>query len=401
MGRFFINSANRSVTVSPYGAGSRVCEGVRTMSAMSALLRDLESSFGTTTLSERAVTLSRLTDLFLVTAKGLTEEQIGIFDVVIGRLASEIEVTARAELSQRLADVKNAPYGVVRKLAGDAIEVAKPVLSRSSCLTDDDLVAIAAEKGRDHMLAMTDRPHLSEPVTDFLVLRGDKVITHAIAANPAARFSRRGMSLLVTRATKDESLHGLLGGRGDVPPELMSQLMAVAKDAARQRLADAMPASEFEKAEAAVNGAAEKVIAREVTSEVSAEVKRFGDALTDAQELERQGKLNEQALTGFAEKSEAEHVICTVSIMTGLGIPATERGLLGPDRDTPLIIGKALKWSWPTVKSVLALRPADEQATHMLDKSRESFDALSPSTAQRVLRFLVMREQAGRAAFKP
>jgi uncharacterized protein (DUF2336 family) len=371
------------------------------MSAVSSLLRDLESSFGTTTPGEREVTLSRLTDLFLVTAKGLTEEQIGVFDVVIGRLASAIETKARAELSHRLADISNAPCGVVRQLASDEIEVAKPVLSRSLRLTDDDLVSIAAQKGRDHMLAMTTRPHLSEPVTDFLVLRGDRVITHAIASNPAAKFSKRGMSLLVTRATKDESLHGLLGERGDVPPDLMSQLVAVAKDAARQRIAEAMPADDFAKADAAVNGAAETVIAKQVASEVSAEVKRFGAALEEVRTLESQNKLDETALTGFAEKTEAEHVICSVSLMTGLGIPATERALMGPDRDTPLIIGKALKWSWPTVRALLVLRPAGEQATHMMDKSRESYDALSPSTAQRVLRFLVMREQAGRSAFKP
>ena len=370
------------------------------MTAVSALLHDLENSFGTTTVSERAVTLSRLTDLFLVTAKGLTEEQIGVFDVVIGRLASAIEIKARAELSHRLADISNAPHGVVLQLASDEIEVAKPVITRSERLTDDDLVSIAATKGRDHMLAMTERPHLSEPVTDFLVLRGDKVITHAVVSNPAAKFSQRGMSLLVTRATKDESLQNLLSDRGDVPPELISQLVAVAKDAARQRLVDVLPDVDHEKADAVINGAAETVIAKEAASEVSAEVKRFGEALSQVRLLESQNKLDEQALTGFANGREAEHVICAVSLMTDLGIAATERALMGPDRDTPLIIGKALKWSWPTVRALLGLRPADEQAAHMFEKSRESFDALSPATAQRVMRFLVMREQAGRSAFK-
>ena len=40
---------------------------------------------------DRAQILSRLTDLFLSTAPGMDEDQIGIFDVVIGRLARAIE----------------------------------------------------------------------------------------------------------------------------------------------------------------------------------------------------------------------------------------------------------------------------------------------------------------------
>lgn len=371
------------------------------MSAVTSLLKDLESSLGTRTGSERAITVSRLTDLFLVTAKDLTDEQIGVFDVVIGRLASAIETKARAELSYRLADIGNAPYGVVKQLASDEIEVAKPVLSRSPRLSDDDLVSIAASKGRDHMLAMTERTSLNEPVTDFLVLRGDRVVTHAVVSNPQARFSQRGMSLLVTRATKDESLQGLLGERGDVPPELMSQLVAVAKDAARQRLAETIPAGSAAQAQAAIEGAAETMSDQEAASEVSAEVKRFGNALAAVRKLESEGRLDGQALQAFADAKEAEHVICAVSVMSGLGIPATERALMGTDRDTPLIIGKALKWSWSVVRAVLSLRPADEQAMHILEKSRESFEALAPATAQRVLRFLVMREQAGRSAFKP
>ncbi len=372
------------------------------MTAVSALLRDLESSFGTSSTGERAVTLSRLTDLFLVTAKGLTEEQIGVFDVVIGRLASTIEATARVELSNRLADVGNAPHEVVRQLARDEIEIARPVLARSPRLTDEDLVSIAAAKGRDHMLAMTERRHLSEPVTDFLVLRGDRVVTHAVAANPTARFSRRGMSLLVTRATKDESLQGVLGERGDVPPELISQLVAVAKDAARQRLTDDLPPAEAKAAQAAVDGAVAKVIVPgAAAAEVSAEVARFGAALTAIRKLEADKALDELSVASFAGARETEHVICAVSSLAGLGIAATERALLGPDRDTTLIIGKALKWTWPTVRAILALRPADEQAIHVMEKSREGFEALAPVTAQRVLRFLEMREQAGRSAFKP
>ncbi|MGL4443631.1 MAG: DUF2336 domain-containing protein, partial [Alsobacter sp.] len=54
---------------------------------------------------DRTQILSRLTDLFLSTAAVMDEDQVGIFDVVIGRLSRAIELRARIELSERLAPV--------------------------------------------------------------------------------------------------------------------------------------------------------------------------------------------------------------------------------------------------------------------------------------------------------
>ncbi len=141
------------------------------MSSVSALLRDLEATMVRGSGEERVQILARLTDLFLSTASGMAEDQVSVFDVVIGRLSRAIEVRARIELAERLADVPNAPGGVVRQLALDEIAVARPVLIASPRLSDQDLVAISAAKGRDHMLAITERPDLGEPVTDFLILR--------------------------------------------------------------------------------------------------------------------------------------------------------------------------------------------------------------------------------------
>jgi hypothetical protein len=237
-------------------------------------------------------------------------------------------------------------------------------------------------------------------VTDFLVLRGDHKVSLAVAGHPAAQLSRRGMSLLVTRARRDESLMALLGDRGDVPPELMSQLVAVAKDAARQRLVEDVPVEDVARAQAAVEGAAATIIAPGSAAEVGAEVQRYEVALAQVRALELERKLNENEVLAFAQAGKLEHVICAVSVITGLGIAASERAMMGPDRDTNLIIGKALSWNWPTMRAVLKLRPAEEQAEHLIEKSRQGFDNLSPTTAQRVLRFLVMREEAGRSAFK-
>ncbi|MEX6820735.1 hypothetical protein AB2C74_34075, partial [Pseudomonas aeruginosa] len=77
--------------------------------------------------------------LFVGQAADLSEEQVAAFDVVIVRLAQDIETNARAELAEQLADVTNAPSNVVRDLALDAsVVVAGPVLERSTRLDEND-----------------------------------------------------------------------------------------------------------------------------------------------------------------------------------------------------------------------------------------------------------------------
>jgi uncharacterized protein (DUF2336 family) len=362
------------------------------MTAVSALLRDLESRVTRGSNDDRAQTMSRLTDLLVATANDITEDQIGVFDVVIGRLATAIESRARAELSERLADVHNAPAGVVRQLALDEISVARPVLARSSRLTDEDLIAIASAKGRDHMLAISERPILNEPVTDFLVLRGDRLISHAIAGNAGARFSSRGINVLVTRAIKDDALQATLGVRKDVPEELVQQLVKAAKESARMRLSVSLPQNE-----AAILASALDRGAADVTSQkdVGDELGRFGKALSEVRRLSDAGKLDEHAVGTFAGLKSTEEVICAVAVLARLPLSGAERALFGSDRDSTLILGRALDWSWDTVRLVLSLRSAEDNVPHLIERARVSYVALAPATAQRVLRFLQIRDQAG------
>jgi uncharacterized protein (DUF2336 family) len=361
------------------------------MTGVSHLLKDLEGALGRGSADDRAQTLTRLTDLFVATAGGLNDDQVGVFDVVIGRLANAIEMGARADLADRLADIPNAPHGVIRQLALDELPIARPVLTRSRRLTDDDLVAIAATKGRDHMLAMTERTELSEPVTDFLVLKGDRLIQHAVASNPTARFSPRGMNLLVSRALKDEALQSALGGRSDVPTELASKLMEAAKAAAHQRLSAGLPASEAAAVTSAIERSATSV-AR--SQDIQQEVGRFGTALATVREMHDAGKLDEVAIATLAGAKSVEEIICAVALMAKLPLAGAERVILGSDRDSSLIVAKAMGWSWPTVKALLCLRPAEECAPHILDRAHQSFENLALGTAQRVMRFVQIREQA-------
>lgn len=361
------------------------------MMAVGALLRDLETTMGNGKGHERELMIANLTDLFLATASQMDEEQIGVFDVVIGRLSRAIELRARMELAERLAPIPNAPPAVVRQLALDEIAVARPVLLRSPRLSDQDLVAVSAAKGRDHMLAISERPHLRESVTDFLILRGGRVVTHAVAANRTARFSRHGMGVLVMRAGQDEVLQATLGQRGDLPAELAEQLMALAKLAARRRLDRAVRPGFAKAVEHAVERGAEAVAAAKA---VPVELASLGLALAEVRALQAAGRLDEAQLRNDAREVKLEHAICGFGLLAGLSLPAAEQTLMGPDREAVLLVSRALDWSWETTAALISLRRDLGRSDAALERAQQSFEQIGKSTAERVLGFLKARDAA-------
>ena len=150
----------------------------------------------------RARALWHATDLLI--AGRYTEDQIWSFGEVIGRLADEIEVAARAKLAKRLAYTDNAPINVVKKLAfDDSIDVAGPVLRHSERIDSKTLVANARTKSQAHLLAISKRSSVPAVVTDELVTRGNREVVHSVAANNGARFSDFGFLHMIRRSEGD------------------------------------------------------------------------------------------------------------------------------------------------------------------------------------------------------
>ena len=130
-----------------------------------SLIDELNAALATGGGDERKRILERVADLFAAGSRGYSSQQIGLFDDVLQKLCSDIEVKTRARLARRLADIDNAPPQLIRSLAfDDAIAVAQPVLIHSQQLSDADLVENATTKSQDHLFAIAQRLRLSERV---------------------------------------------------------------------------------------------------------------------------------------------------------------------------------------------------------------------------------------------
>lgn len=361
------------------------------MAAPATLIPELEHALQNATAERRALTLQRITSLFLNGANQYNDQHVELFDGIFVRMIEEIEAKARAELSNRLAPVQNAPLEAVRRLAkDDDIAVAGPVLQQSARLPEADLVDIARTKSQAHLLAISGRTGIAEPVTDELVRRGDRQVVRSVAENRQARLSEHSFSDLVSRAEQDVVLAEKVGARPDIPPRLFRELLTKATEVVQQRLlAFAKPETQAE---------IRRVMAR-VSKEVGFDgVRDFSAAQQTVAVLRQQGRLNESALVEFARASRYNEMVVTLSALCNVPLEVVDR-LMGGERPDPiLILGKSAGWEWPTVKAIIVARSDGKGASSQaLDNAFGNFERLSPATAQRVMRFWQARPAASGA----
>jgi uncharacterized protein (DUF2336 family) len=352
-----------------------------------AVMSEFEQAMAGRDSDARAGTVDRIADLFIGGASGFTEAHVALFDQVIGLLADAIESGARARLAEKFADLANAPPGVVRRLSKDEIAVARPVLARSPRLTDSDLVEAARKGGRDHMLAISERRELSEPVTDVLVREGDRVVVNAVASNPGAKFSPKGYDALVERSHGDELLQATLGRRRDIPARHMAVLFELAKKAARERLQAASDAPGRRAVARAVQASATAIEA-----ETRARSDAYRQAVQDVSGLVQRKGLSEAVLAAFARSGKADHAVVALSYLCKVPLPMAERAVRSADNDALLILARSVDLEWDTVRELYRMRAEHRPQPRALAQLAENYDRLAAQTAQRVLRFLHARD---------
>jgi uncharacterized protein (DUF2336 family) len=362
------------------------------MNEDSSLLRELDEAVLRGTPESRMRALWHTTDLMI--AGRYSEDEIWTFGEVVGRLADEIEVAARARLASRLAGFDRAPRNIIHQLAfDDSIEVAGPVLQQSERIETGALIDNANTKSQSHLLAISKRKSIEATVTDVLVTRGDQDVVNSVATNNGARFSDFGFLRLIQRAEGDSILAERLGLRKDIPRQLFQQLIAKASDDVRQRLQRERP------------GMVDQI--QSSVAEVAGELQsKFGPvsrghfvAKRVVTTQHRLGNLNEDSISGYARAHKLEEVTIGLSLLCALPTDVIERALFDKNRETLLILAKALDFSWATTMALLFLGAKDHRVTAKeLRDTETEFGRLTIETSRSVLEFYQSRRTAGAAS---
>jgi uncharacterized protein (DUF2336 family) len=360
------------------------------MSASASLIPELEAVIQHGSQDKRAATVKRIANLFVDSAPHFTEDHIGLFDDVLCRLVVEIEAKARAEMAHSLASIENAPLELMRQLArDDDIAVAGPVLTQSPRLKESELVELARTKGQAHLAVIAGRKDIGEAVTDVLVRRGDTEVMRNVADNQSAKLSEGGFSALVKRAEGDGDLAEKVGQRADIPAHLFRDLLVRATAVVQQRLLQAAkPETRNE-----IQRVLEKV-SKEF--EDAAPVRDYTAAQAAVMTLHQSGDLNETTLIDLAKNKKIEETVAALSVLCSVPIETADRLMAGDKPDPILILCKAAGYGWTTARAIILSRPMVRgTSAASLDAAFANFEKLSPSTAQRVVRFWQVRQPEG------
>lgn len=360
------------------------------MTGVRSVIDELEEAISGHGIGYRAGRLRRISDLFLSGPSDYSEREVAVFDDVMMRLVDEMEVSMRAVLADRFATIANAPQKLMRRLAADGnIDVAGPVLAKSTRLEDDVLVESAKTRSQEHLLAISQRASLSEVVTDVLVERGDRVVALSTVGNAGARFSDSGRTRLVERSKDDDELAAGVWSRTDIPRHHLLKLFTAASENVRRTL---------ELADRRKTGLIRDIVA-EVSNQIQARLRAGSRDYIAAQStvsmMHEAGELNEIAVARFAAAGAFDETTVALSILCDLPIGTIERAMVQDRSELVLLLAKAIGLSWPTTKTILALRAGPGGLSpHAREESLASFTRLQPETANKALQFLRLRERA-------
>jgi hypothetical protein len=312
--------------------------------------------------------LKGVASLFAFASERCTLEQIEIYDEVLSRLADMVETEARAFAAEKLAPLRRAPGGVVRRLAhDDDVGVAGPVLAKSPVLTDRDLIAVAETKGNEHLKAIATRSVLSEQVTDVVVQRGDGEVKRTVAGNHGARLGDHALQLLVEHAMSDPETASALGDHPDTPDAMISRLVMHAE----QQVRNVLSGRGMKSAEQGLTEAARRAEER-MSNAYWLGLYDFESAWEKVMQQGGARVASESLLCQYALEDKFADVVAVFALIADLDLEESKHWLVRMDTEPFVVIARALGMRFATVQAMLKTGPWKHRLTN--DQRREALN---------------------------
>jgi uncharacterized protein (DUF2336 family) len=360
------------------------------MSAESGRLRELVDLAQEGSSERRRELLRGLTDAFF-SRDAHAPAEIALFDQVLGQLAGEMEVAVRAELSGRMAARGDAPAGVLRRLAGDDIEVARPVLRSAAGLTESDLIVLARTHGQGHLQAISQRPHLSSAVSDVIVERGDEETLSVLIGNDGAELSREAHERLVDKATENRRLQEGLVNRRGLPVDLLNEIYFVAEARIREQIMARNATIDPAELEKALESGRKRLAAQDGALPAD-----YAQAEAEIRRLAEKDELGPRTLAALLRGRQTTRFLVALAHLSRIDFHTARRIVERRELDALAVICKAAGFeaSLFLTFAVLIL-DSDGDAMAKARQYGQLYNDLPLEVAQRTIRFWRLRRGAG------
>ncbi len=328
------------------------------MSLRTSKLENLIEVAHETSSDKRRELLEGVTDLFLDDGPELNNQEHAIAGDILSQVATEVEREVRARLSYRMANLESAPVELIRQLANDEIQVARPLLESSCVLNDQDLLDIIKKHGKDHQLSISIREEVSAGVSDALVAKGDDDVVLSLVKNDGAEFSRGAMETIVDRSETIEALCEPLLNRRDLPPDLMHDMFWWVGAALKKQILTDTNLDE---------GTVDKMLAdaeRGMVREAEEDEDKLSRVERTVRRRMRLGQLNQDALVQYLRRGQVSEFIAALGYLTEIDQKTARRIVFNPGHEAVAVACRAKSFDLTTFSTiVLLLEGATEENT--------------------------------------
>ncbi len=313
-----------------------------------------------TSSDKRRELLEGVTDLFLDGETMLNEQETVIAAEILGQVATKVERDVRARLSYRLAELDNAPIELIRQLANDDIQVARPLLEHSTGLSDDELVDIVNKHGKDHQLSIAVRSEVGADVSDALVAKGDNDVILSLVNNDGAEISRSAMESIVDRSESIKALCEPLLSRKDLPPDLMHDMFWWVSAALKRHILT--DADIDEKLVNKMLSEAERntVRAADEDEEDEGNLNRVERTVRRRMRL---GQLNQDSLVQYLRRGQVPEFIAALGYLTDIDQKTARRIVFNPGHEAVAVACRAKGFDLSTFSTIVLLLDGSAEST--------------------------------------
>jgi len=334
--------------------------------------------------------LREITDVFMVTPDRYSSSEMQHFDVIMSRVTQNVEIALRRELAIKLADVPNAPHGLVHQLANDEISVAEPILTRSTVLSEKDLVKIIRIRSQQHLKAIAKRKKIPERVSKELADRGNKDVLRSLAKNKNAKMDNATLSKMVEHSRNLPELQAPMASRYDLAPELLTQMYFFVSSALKKEILKRSENLDPAMIDQAVKSNRAKILSS-VTSDVKSEVQEAQRFINDKA---RANAINETLLKELIEVRRATEFLLAFSHYTGIDPSTANRIFQDKSWESLAIACRSAKLERSTfAKIVFGLQRANAEQNRAL-RILDLYLKIPQDAAERVMRFWRLRAQS-------
>ncbi|WP_448204195.1 DUF2336 domain-containing protein [Azospirillum sp. sgz302134] len=166
----------------------------------------------------------------------LSDSERKLAEDIIRIMARDAVLRVRQSLAENLKANPSLPRDVALTLARDVEEVAIPVLSVSTVLTDADLVELVRTGTDAKHTAIARRSNVPASVADALIETASEGAVAALVANEGADLGERSLSRVMDRFGNAESVQAPLVERSKLPITIAERLVAVVSERLREHL---------------------------------------------------------------------------------------------------------------------------------------------------------------------